>query len=255
VRFSSIAVRIACALIVSFVAISLSSALDSSSTSAATPLVCLDPGHGGSDPGAVNGSLREADVNLDVAQALSARLADTGIDSILTRTDDSTKSSRARYEVCNAQNATILVSVHTNSVSDPSIDGTLAIYFHRDDKVLAQALHDAMWSKLEPTAPEPDAFIDFGLKKDALGVLLKSDMPAATTEPVFMSHPGEATRLAATVSDCPDATNDLCRRAQIAEALYTGIDAYLVSEPPDGGDGGNGNGPPPGRGPPDGRGP
>ena len=59
------------------------------SSEAAAPLVCLDPGHGGSAPGAVNGGLREADINLDVANALAARLAADGIDSVLTRTDDS----------------------------------------------------------------------------------------------------------------------------------------------------------------------
>lgn len=223
-----------------------------SSTEAAAPLVCLDPGHGGSDPGAVNVKfeLHEADINLDVATALAARLADDDIGSVLTRTDDSTKSSRDRYEFCNDRDATILVSVHTNSWSDPSVDGTLAIYFHSDDKLLAQVLHDAMWSMLQPTWEDP-TFIDYGLDRDALGVLLKSDMPAATAEPVFMSHPEEAARLTAMVSDCPDAFDNSCRRAQIVEALYNGIVEYLASPPPDGGDDGPGNG----KGPPDARGP
>ena len=106
-------------------------------TGAAThPIVCLDPGHGGSAPGAVNGLLEEADINLDVALALQIRLADDGLDVVMTRTDDSTKSTRDRYEFCNSENATLLVSIHTNSVANESVDGTLAIYFHRDDRVL-----------------------------------------------------------------------------------------------------------------------
>ncbi|MCH7750916.1 MAG: N-acetylmuramoyl-L-alanine amidase [Planctomycetes bacterium] len=244
--------RIAWGLAFTLAAALLAHVPDHPSSEAAAPLVCLDPGHGGSAPGAVNDSLREAEINLDVANALAGRLAADGIDSVLTRTDDSTKSARDRYEFCNAQNATILVSVHTNSVSDPSVDGTLAIYFHNDDRALAQVLHDAMWSELRPTAPDPGAFRDFGLRKDALGVLLKSDMPAATVEPVFLSHPGEAARLAATVSDCPNASDNLCRRAQIVEAGYIGIVEYLASPPGDGGDGEPNNGQ--GKGPPEGRG-
>lgn len=243
-------VPVARALVVALAVVFAAVMFGWSSTEAAAPLVCLDPGHGGSDPGAVNGELHEADINLDVAKALAARLAGDDIDSVLTRTDDSTKSSRDRYEFCNAQNATILVSVHTNSVSDPSVDGTLAIYFHSDDKLLAQVLHDAMWSMLQPTW-EPPTFIDYGLDRDALGVLLKSDMPAATAEPVFMSHPEEAARLTAMVSDCPDAFDNSCRRAQIVEALYNGIVEYLNSPPPDGEDDGPGNG----KGPPEGRAP
>ena len=219
------------------------------STGAATdPRVCLDPGHGGSAPGAVNGLLHEADINLDVARALSIRLADAGLDVVMTRTDDSTKSTRDRYEFCNSQNATLLVSIHTNSVANKSVDGTLAIYFHKDDRVLAQALHDAMWDNLQPTWPDPPTFVDFGLKKDALGVVLKSEMPAAVAEPVFMSHPDEAERLGQTVFECPNNSNNDCRRAQIVKALYEGITNYLALPPGDEGGSGRGNGPPPGRG-------
>ena len=215
----------------------------------ADPRVCLDPGHGGSAPGAVNGLLEEADINLDVAQALEFRLVhDAGLAVVMTRTDDFTKSTRDRYEFCNSQNATLMVSIHTNSVADDSIDGTLAIYFHKDDRILAQELYDAMWAKLKPTAPDPLNFVPFGLKKDALGVVLKSEMPAAVAEPVFMSHPIEAERLGQTVSECSDNSNNVCRRAQIVEALYEGIINYLALPPGDEGGNGRGGGPPPGRG-------
>ena len=214
----------------------------------ADPRVCLDPGHGGSAPGAVNGSLREADINLDVALTLKDHLKDDGIDVVMTRDDISTKSTRDRYEFCNSANATLMVSIHTNSVADTSIDGTLAIYFHKDDRVLAQALYNEMWAKLQPTWSNGPTFIDFGLKKDALGVVLKSEMPAAVAEPVFMSHPIEAERLGQSVSECSDNSNNLCRRAQIVEALYEGIINYLALPPGDEGGNGRGGGPPPGRG-------
>ena len=94
----------------------------------------------------------------------------------MTREGGETLSTRQRYEFCNATDADILVSVHTNSVSDQTIDGTLAIYFHSDDKVLATALHDAMYGSLSNVAWE---FTDFGVRRDALGVVLKSDMLTA----------------------------------------------------------------------------
>ena len=82
------------------VALAAMAVLPGARSSAVGPtLVCIDPGHGGS-PGAVNGALREADINLDVSLALAARLDLNGIDSTLTRTDDSTKSARDRYEFC-----------------------------------------------------------------------------------------------------------------------------------------------------------
>jgi N-acetylmuramoyl-L-alanine amidase len=206
--------------------------LPSAHSSAADPtLVCIDPGHGGSAPGAVNGDLHEADINLDVSFALAARLASAGIDSTLTRTDDSTQSARDRYEFCNNALADLFVGVHTNSVADPTIDGSLTIYFHNDDKVLARDLQDAMLARLEPTAPDPPSFIDFGLKRDALGVILKTDMPGAVAEPVFMSNTAEAQRLTKTIVQCPNASDNQCRRAQIVEALFDGIAGYLAGLP------------------------
>ncbi len=202
------------------------------SSAAGPTLVCIDPGHGGSAPGAVNGSLIEADINLDVSLALATRLfVGAGIDSTLTRTDNSTKSARDRYEFCNSELADLFVGVHTNSVADSTIDGSLTIYFHNDDKVLARDLQDAMLARLRPTSPDADSFIDFGLKKDALGVILKTDMPGAVVEPVFMSNTDEATRLSRPIVNCSDPENDQCRRAQIVEALYDGITAYLAAPP------------------------
>ena len=214
------------------VALAAMAVLPGARSSAAGPtLVCIDPGHGGSAPGAVNGALREADINLDVSLALAARLDLDAIDSTLTRTDDSTKSARDRYEFCNDARADLFVGVHTNSVADSTIDGSLTIYFHNDDKILARDLQDAMLARLGPTSPDPASFIDFGLKKDALGVILKTDMPGAVAEPVFMSNTDEAARLAQTVAQCSDPANDQCRRAQIVEALYGGITAYLAARP------------------------
>ena len=60
--------------------------------------ICLDPGHGGSDPGAVHNDgtiyLEEADINLDVAYGLEALLDTDGVYYVgMTRTEDVYKST------------------------------------------------------------------------------------------------------------------------------------------------------------------
>lgn len=199
--------------------------------------ICLDAGHGGSDPGAFHGGIEEQSINLDIAQYLEAAWSAEGVAVTMTRTaEDETLSSRDRYERCNAAGSDILVSVHTNASTNPSVDGTLTIYFHNDDRVLAEQLQESMYGALRLGVPH--AFTEFGLKKDALGVLLKSDMPAATVEPVLMSHPWEVALLAESTVECSDASNLECRRVQIAEAIRTGVDAYFAANP-DGGGGSN----------------
>jgi len=253
------------ALVVSLLALAALLAAGDSAPGAAAqtdPLagksICLDPGHGGTEPGAVNAAfgLLEKNINLDVSTHLRGLLEGSGAAVSMTREGDETLSTRQRYEFCNATGADILVSVHTNSVSDQTIDGTLAIYFHSDDKVLATALHDAMYDHLSNvTWP----FTDFGVRRDALGVVLKSDMPAAVAEPVFMSHSGEAEWLTVSIhlvdgdgvvlldeqgNPTPNPECNNCRRAQIGQSLYDGIVSYFetAAEQPEGPGNGNGKG-------------
>ena len=202
--------------------------------------VCLDPGHGGFDPGAVNDAydLRETEINLDVAFGLQSLLEGAGAQVVLTRTDDDTYlENYDRYTFCNAETATILVSIHTNSVVYPEWDGAMALYFrpHEDDKQLAGAIYEVMYPFLQETAPDPAAFRSFGLDWFASGVLLRSDMPAAMMEPLFMSNPDEAALLQVPIyQDAfveiinPDCQDFGCRRGQIAVAIFNGILNYYA---------------------------
>lgn len=204
--------------------------------------VCLDPGHGGSDPGAVNEdfNLHESEINLDVSYGLKHLLEGEGAEVVMTRTDDSYKTNSDRYTFCNDQQATILISVHTNSVTDPTWDGSMALYAPSRDSDLAWAIHDKMYPFLQNSAPDVDVFRDFGVSNFASGVLFKCNMPAAMMEPLFMSHPAEAALLVQSIfdDDTDPVTGNLiagceefsCRRGQIAQAIYLGILNYYGDE-------------------------
>ena len=70
------------------------------------PLVLLDPGHGGQDPGMSFGDLKEKDLALDLARRVAARLPG----SRLTRSGDETLPLEAR--LTQAQGASVLISFH-----------------------------------------------------------------------------------------------------------------------------------------------
>ena len=213
---------------------------------AAGQVICLDAGHGGSDPGATNGDLEEKDINLDVAYRLKTLLEADGATVVLTRADDAYKSNSERYTAANSAQASVFVSVHTNSVlqNADTADGSMALYFKKTDPPLAQAIGDALYAGLSPRAQEAGiTFRDWGLVKFASRILMSSDMPATIAEPVCMSHPLEAQWLASSVNlvdadgvvlldalgnptpnpECVD-----CRREEIAQALYQGIVTYLT---------------------------
>lgn len=211
--------------------------------------ICLDPGHGGADPGAINTlyDLEESDINLEVSYGLRYLLEEAGATVVMARTADQTLTNSDRYTYCNQQQANILISVHTNSHTDRTWDGTMTLYGPRESPELAQTLHDFMFPYLRDTRPPEiplEEFTDYGLDHFASGVLFKSDMPAAMVEPLLMSNTYEAPLLvshifnafdplafdyenATFVQTCADYT---CRRGQIAWAIYQGTLVYFANQ-------------------------
>jgi N-acetylmuramoyl-L-alanine amidase len=178
---------------------------------------CLDPGHGGTDPGAVRGTLVEKELNLDIALRVRALLDSTVYNVTLTRSDNNTTlGNSARAQICNASNAQLVLSIHLNASTDPTVDYAWFFYGKpQKDKVFAAAM-DANYRILNASGT---AFLAHkAITNFANGTLLKSNAPAALAEGLFMSNTDERTLLAAI-----DASS---RRQQIAEQLAAGIRAF-----------------------------
>ena len=74
------------------------------------PLVVIDPGHGGSDPGAVNDSYQEKNYTLSIGlKVRDYLLANYQTNVLMTRTTDTTVSLASRTILANSNNATISV--------------------------------------------------------------------------------------------------------------------------------------------------
>ncbi|WP_265570136.1 N-acetylmuramoyl-L-alanine amidase family protein [Sphingomicrobium nitratireducens] len=89
------------------------------------PIVLIDPGHGGRDPGTVvPGGLKEKDLTLATAQELRERLAEAGrVRVALTRPGDATLSLEQRAAVARAIGAALYVSIHMDSAPNPQATG------------------------------------------------------------------------------------------------------------------------------------
>lgn len=78
--------------------------------------VVIDPGHGGSDPGAIGPSgQKEKDVTLAIAHKIVPVLGQLGIEAALTRDDDRTVTLEERTARANAVGADLFVSIHCNA--------------------------------------------------------------------------------------------------------------------------------------------
>ncbi|MCL3883597.1 N-acetylmuramoyl-L-alanine amidase [Marivita sp. GX14005] len=90
--------------------------------------VVIDPGHGGIDPGAERGEVREADLMLTFARELQEVLRRTGsFDAVLTREGDHFVSLEARVARAREAGADVFVSLHADALSEGQARGA-AIY-------------------------------------------------------------------------------------------------------------------------------
>lgn len=91
---------------------------------ASRPLVVIDAGHGGHDPGAGTPALYEKEVTLRLAQALRDKLlADGGIRVAMTRNDDRFLMLPERYEIARKLKADLFISIHADSAENSSATG------------------------------------------------------------------------------------------------------------------------------------
>jgi N-acetylmuramoyl-L-alanine amidase len=212
--------------------------------------VVLDPGHGGSNPGAqgVTG-LREKQLTLTLANLVATRLRDRGIAVTLTRDTDRTLTLRQRVEVANRVPADIFVSIHANAsearaqtgyetyvltargvdvdaralrtgatTPRPGLDADIALVLDDVERGAAQ------WESAELAARMQKALRDRrgadgdrGVRQNAHHVLLGATMPAVLVEVGFIDHPVEGKQLS-------DANVQAQLAAAIAEAIEDQLD-------------------------------
>lgn len=80
------------------------------------PVVVIDAGHGGHDPGAMGNGLREKDINLKATLQLGKILASYGVDVRYTRQTDVYLKLAERTAIANKHNAAVFISMHCNAV-------------------------------------------------------------------------------------------------------------------------------------------
>ncbi len=168
--------------------------------------VVIDPGHGGIDPGkvGVNGA-KEKDVNLSISLQMKKILQENGFEVILTRTEDKVLSEGSKFskigdlnkrcEIINnayAKNKDcVLISIHQNSFSSPTVHGAQCFYYQRSEE--SRRLAEIVQKKLNETINTDKA------KKtkpnDSYYMLINSKCPGIIIECGFLSNSEEEKKL------------------------------------------------------------
>ena len=219
--------------------------------------IVLDPGHGGTDTGAIGPTgLMEKDVVLDLASRLRRLLQDRlGVRVLMTRTEDEFVSLADRSAFANRAKADFLISLHVNAASKRGAVGFETFFFARepsDNDARASAQRENLVVEgngaggndlealLKTTLADMAVTRDIkessnlaerllaslekilrvdnrGVKSGPFYVLATAAMPAVLVESAFITNPKEERKLQREE-----------HRQRIADALYEGIAAYKV---------------------------
>ena len=199
------------------------------------PLVVIDAGHGGKDPGASGAGYREKDVVLGLAEALRDQLIEEGgIRVALTRSDDTFLVLEERPEIARRLNADLFISIHADSsgevsgvrgasiytLSEEASSEAAARFAERENSAdrlngvriegQSQEISDILVELAQRRVQQNSAefaglIVREGLgvlqfhpqrrRAAALAVLRAPDVPAVLYESGFITDPGDADRL------------------------------------------------------------
>ena len=173
--------------------------------------VVLDPGHGGTDYGAIREGINEKDLTMDLTQRVASILKSKGYKYALTRTEDVYLGLQERCDITEAENPEIFVSIHVNSAVATEPYGLETHYYHEPSKELAEIIQKHLVKEIDSK--------DRGVLKSKFYVINHTEVPAVLVETGFISNPSERAELITEK-----------RKQATAKAIAEGIIEYLKSK-------------------------
>lgn len=170
--------------------------------------IVLDPGHGGSDYGAIREGINEKDITLDITKKVASMLKSKGYKTALTRTDDTYLGLQERCDFTEAENPEIFVSIHVNSAVATEPYGIETHYYHEPSKELADIIQKHLAKNIDTK--------DRGVIKSKFYVINHTEVPAVLVEIGFLSNPEERAEIITEK-----------RKQATAKAITAGIIEYL----------------------------
>lgn len=154
-----------------------------------TKLIVLDPGHGGSDPGAVGNGLQEKNITLELARRVQKKLA-ASADAMLTRNSDVFLSLADRVDRANKLHADLFVSLHVNAGGGAGFESFIHPTASAESVEMQNRIHNEVagyYSRF--------GFRDRGKKRANFAVLRLTSMPAVLLENLFIDNKTDADKL------------------------------------------------------------
>ena len=190
-------------------------------------LIFLDPGHGGSDPGAVGNGVREKDLTLSIYNKVSKKLSDLGFSLLTSRNVDKDVGLVERAEQANNVSADMLLSIHFNSGGRGVARGIETYYYqaqadripqiNKDNHNNAERLDKSrrLAQRVQQNLLYQTGAMDRGVKRASFVVLRETSIPSILVELGFIDNPWEVSKIK---------TNEY--QEKLADGIVDGIVEY-----------------------------
>ena len=228
-------------------------------TSAKGKVIVLDAGHGGDDPGAINGSLKEKNIVLSIAQKAGKELQGRGYKVYYTRSKDKFINLRDRTKYANDKAADLFISIHANAAPSKTKAATMRgietfflsparsersknaaalenksdieemnyfskqtfLNFLNREKIIAsnKLAIDVQREVLARAKSVSSKASDGGVREAPFWVLVGALMPAVLLEVGYITHPSEGNLI-----------NNSKYQDALANGLADGIDVYFSNQ-------------------------
>lgn len=147
-----------------------------------SPILIINAGHGGKDPGSIVGELEEADLNLAWATALRNQAEERGMQVLMIREADEYLDLRTRIDKANELDGNaVLLSIHMNDAGEHTDKNGATLYSKigcSDEEIL---LRDEMASHLS-------SFKEVLIEEGEFFILKNSAHPSIIINPGYMSN-------------------------------------------------------------------
>ena len=153
------------------------------------PVIVLDAGHGGSDPGALGffSGYHEENLNLGITLSLKEKLEALGATVVMSRSEDATVNLYERMDLLTATHPDLSISIHHNSTGESSdankVGGTLGLYWSEAGISLSRFVQKSVADTLGNG--------DLGAKKQMLALCRNHRFPQTLLETSFICSPNE----------------------------------------------------------------
>ena len=160
------------------------------------PMIVIDPGHGGEDPGKVGvNDILEKDINLQISMKVRDLLEEVGITVVMTREDDKVPDRKKedlgeRVELINKTRPTLALCIHQNSYTTPDIFGAQVFYHTKTEE--AEDIATMVQESMRAIDPNNKREIK---ENDTYYMLKFSEVPTIIVECGFLTNPTEAQKL------------------------------------------------------------